>query len=446
MFGESESESPRVPSPWDSLISTPPSPPRERETLQRNIPKLVPEAEEGNVEYKLQLLSPSPARFARLVTQLKWRLLEGGGQAYYELGVADSGALVGLPRIQLEESLETLEMMAGEIGASVIVVKEVEVPAELADSNGSPGDRWGIKHRRERESLMLSVEDDSATSTTDADFETDLSTTDVTDVDDDPISPQKPRSDAEAKNKSADDSLLAIFTMDAESEVEVLDGVGGSVCDPAPFSVNLEIASVYKPRPMRRRAHIACTGTTMATSPQTKHDKRMVNTKTKKAPHHVHQLAPPHSTDITNGAQAKQQPKALNRRFGRDRRRDAKRVALLTHVPTERAGPLAGVEGHEREGQVVDEISAGLVARLESLHVTVEPQSVDSTLPPELLVCASGVDRESMHSPPVSYAREGVNSTVGEETGGTRLIVEALVVRKLSLEEAYLDFGGFSLL
>ena len=32
----------------------------------------------------------------RLVTQLKWRLLEGGGQAYYELGVADSGHLVRL--------------------------------------------------------------------------------------------------------------------------------------------------------------------------------------------------------------------------------------------------------------------------------------------------------------------------------------------------------------
>lgn len=94
MFGESESESPRVPSPWDSLISTPPSPsPLSRPQSTSSplaagaIPKLVPEADDGNVEYKLQLLSPSPARFARLVTQMKWRLLEGGGQAYYELGM-----------------------------------------------------------------------------------------------------------------------------------------------------------------------------------------------------------------------------------------------------------------------------------------------------------------------------------------------------------------------
>ena len=41
------------------------------------------------------------------MTQLKWRLLEGNGQAYYELGVADSGQLVGLPRVDLERTLET---------------------------------------------------------------------------------------------------------------------------------------------------------------------------------------------------------------------------------------------------------------------------------------------------------------------------------------------------
>jgi len=155
MFGESESESPRVPSPWDSLISSPRSlsPSKSNGHCNGNLttnavqtstsplqlspsplllPRLVPEDDSGNVEYKLHLLNPSPARFTRLVTQLKWRLLEGGGQAYYELGVADSGDLVGLGRQELESSLDTLEMMAGEIGASVIVVKEIEVPAELA--------------------------------------------------------------------------------------------------------------------------------------------------------------------------------------------------------------------------------------------------------------------------------------------------------------------------
>ena len=47
MFGESDSESPRVPSPWDCLISAPPSPAANASnSLVDNIPKLVPEAEE----------------------------------------------------------------------------------------------------------------------------------------------------------------------------------------------------------------------------------------------------------------------------------------------------------------------------------------------------------------------------------------------------------------
>lgn len=91
-------------------------------------PKLVPEIEEGNVEYKLKLIAPTPARFTRLVTQLKYRLLEGGGQALYEIGVSDSGELVGLSRRDLEASLDTLDKMAGELGATVVVLKEIELP------------------------------------------------------------------------------------------------------------------------------------------------------------------------------------------------------------------------------------------------------------------------------------------------------------------------------
>jgi hypothetical protein len=58
---------------------------------------------------------------------MKWRLLEGGGQAIYELGVADSGALVGLAPDDLRASLDTLYAMAAEIGACVAISKEIEV-------------------------------------------------------------------------------------------------------------------------------------------------------------------------------------------------------------------------------------------------------------------------------------------------------------------------------
>lgn len=145
MFGESESESPRVPSPWDLVLA-----PASVDKLHHRqndllLPKLTAEVEEvganflvpmtfltfvqGNVEYKLHLISPSSTRFARLVTQMKWRLLEGGGQAIYELGVADCGALVGLVPNDLRATLDTLHAMATEIGARVIISKEIEVTA-----------------------------------------------------------------------------------------------------------------------------------------------------------------------------------------------------------------------------------------------------------------------------------------------------------------------------
>jgi GTPase len=49
------------------------------------------EVEEGNVEYKLKLIDPTPERFQHLVSQLKWRLCEGQGEALYEIGVEDNG-------------------------------------------------------------------------------------------------------------------------------------------------------------------------------------------------------------------------------------------------------------------------------------------------------------------------------------------------------------------
>ncbi len=68
--------------------------------------------EEGNVEYKLKLLNPTSSRFEHLVTQMKWRLQEGRGEAIYEIGVADCGFLKGLADSELSMSLDTVKRMA----------------------------------------------------------------------------------------------------------------------------------------------------------------------------------------------------------------------------------------------------------------------------------------------------------------------------------------------
>ena len=52
---------------------------------------LPPEVESGNKEYKLKVITESDERFEQLASQMKWRLNEGNGIAFYYLGVSDNG-------------------------------------------------------------------------------------------------------------------------------------------------------------------------------------------------------------------------------------------------------------------------------------------------------------------------------------------------------------------
>ncbi|UZJ57211.1 hypothetical protein CBS101457_006531 [Exobasidium rhododendri] len=84
--------------------------------------RLAPEPDAlGNLEYKLRLLPPTRHRYDRLLTQLKWRLLQGGGSCTYELGVLDDGRCIGICSSEMRISLKVLGSMASELGASVRV-------------------------------------------------------------------------------------------------------------------------------------------------------------------------------------------------------------------------------------------------------------------------------------------------------------------------------------
>ncbi|XP_049592663.1 GTP-binding protein 2 [Syngnathus scovelli] len=92
-----------------------------------NTPYLPPEVEEGNIEYKLKLVDPTPSRFEHLVTQMKWRLQEGRGEAVYQIGVEDNGMLVGLSEDEMKASLTTLHKMAEKVGADITILRHAEV-------------------------------------------------------------------------------------------------------------------------------------------------------------------------------------------------------------------------------------------------------------------------------------------------------------------------------
>lgn len=81
------------------------------------------EKDVGNVEYKLILLQDDSRTVEHLATQMRYRLTEGGGEAFYELGVSDDGSLVGLTEPELERSLEVLQKAAAIVDARYKVVR-----------------------------------------------------------------------------------------------------------------------------------------------------------------------------------------------------------------------------------------------------------------------------------------------------------------------------------
>ncbi|CAB3382949.1 Hypothetical predicted protein [Cloeon dipterum] len=123
-----------------------------KQLLLPDADQLPPEPQLGNVEYKLKLVNPSRFRFEHLVTQMKWRLREGQGEAIYEIGVEDSGVLTGLSAKELRASLQTLRQMAQKLGATTTVLRERVVSDCLL------GDKED--QRRVAEVLVRKVPDD----------------------------------------------------------------------------------------------------------------------------------------------------------------------------------------------------------------------------------------------------------------------------------------------
>ncbi|XP_008547414.1 GTP-binding protein 2 [Microplitis demolitor] len=107
-------------------------------TKDEEIECLPPEPEQGNIEYKLKLVNPSCQRFEHLVTQMKWRLKEGHGEAIYQIGVEDNGKLTGLSREEMKASLKTLREMASRLGATTRVLRERQATKSPSSISKSP--------------------------------------------------------------------------------------------------------------------------------------------------------------------------------------------------------------------------------------------------------------------------------------------------------------------
>lgn len=86
-----------------------------------------PEQDDGNKEYKLKLCDPEDFRIEQFVSQMRFRMEEGKGEAIYTLGVRDDGGLVGLTEEEYTKTKAVLTTVAEKNNYVLTLISEQEV-------------------------------------------------------------------------------------------------------------------------------------------------------------------------------------------------------------------------------------------------------------------------------------------------------------------------------
>ena len=73
---------------------------------------MLPEKEDGNIEYKLKMLNMSESRIERLATQMRYRCDEGGSECIYNLGVEDDGTITGITDDEYQTTIKCIASAA----------------------------------------------------------------------------------------------------------------------------------------------------------------------------------------------------------------------------------------------------------------------------------------------------------------------------------------------
>ena len=66
--------------------------------------------------------SISKLKFEHRLTQMKYRLKNGEGQAFYQIGVHDKGHVIGLTEEEVREDLSVLYFMAQNLSYKMAIV------------------------------------------------------------------------------------------------------------------------------------------------------------------------------------------------------------------------------------------------------------------------------------------------------------------------------------
>jgi GTPase len=85
---------------------------------------LEKESDDGNIEYKKFLINLDNDTLNKRITQMKYRLYEGNGEAFYFIGVSDNGCVLGITEEEYKESINNLEIIANKNNSTIIKITE----------------------------------------------------------------------------------------------------------------------------------------------------------------------------------------------------------------------------------------------------------------------------------------------------------------------------------
>jgi GTPase len=83
------------------------------------------ESDDGNIEYKYKLVDLNEDTLSKRTTQMKFRINEGNGEAFYYIGIMDQGLALGISELEYIESINNLNKIALKLNCSVTKLYEL---------------------------------------------------------------------------------------------------------------------------------------------------------------------------------------------------------------------------------------------------------------------------------------------------------------------------------
>ena len=96
---------------------------------------LPQELDDGNIEYKRCIINIVPNRIEEYITQMKWRLSEGDGEAIYYIGIEDDGSFYEWSENDKNDSLKMIKKIVSKANLKITKLEKIKYKSKTDKVN-----------------------------------------------------------------------------------------------------------------------------------------------------------------------------------------------------------------------------------------------------------------------------------------------------------------------